>query len=532
MTDVTKHRLDLALTLAATIGTLCVIAAALCLAFGVRPVIFETGSMAPAVPTGSIGFARTVPAADVRPGDIVTVTRDDGVRVTHRVVTVTPAAGTAAILTLRGDANASPDPQPYIVSTVYRSTTTIPVVGYLASWLSAPHTLVLQALAAAGLLAIAFAPHGGWRRTTTGRRVIAGTAVATSLALGATAVHGVGDAAAAPLTGTATATGTVTAGRPENPTSLRCDNASGGIIGIGSSVTLTFPNPTSHSAYTYRIVTTGSGGPQTSNFAASSLPTPTATVDAGSLGLVSWLISLIPALLGGSVTLTMTLTNYVGNFASSGSLSQQVVVKGGGLTGLVPQLSCKTPGAGGTVTGPAARRAAPNSTQSSTAAVSSASSETSGPSSSAVATPPGSASSSTISESTSSTTTSVEPPTSQTPELPPGGTPSPSGGHAFFRDGATLTIRDATTTAVEYTGDHSPGSTVRWRPGADVLEIIDLDGTVTTMTWTGSRWDEAVTRPQTTEAPTAEPAAPTTRSADTPVPEVGSATDHAVTESG
>jgi hypothetical protein len=65
-----------------------------------------------------------------------------------------------------------------------------------------------------------------------------------------------------------------------------------------------------------------------------------------------------------------------------------------------------------------------------------------------------------------------------------------------------------------------------------VLEIIDLDGTVTTMTWTGSRWDEAVTRPQTTEAPTAEPAAPTTRSADTPVPEVGSATDHAVTESG
>ncbi|MDR2280890.1 MAG: signal peptidase I, partial [Gordonia sp. (in: high G+C Gram-positive bacteria)] len=492
MTDVTKHRLDIALTLAAVLGTLCILATAICLTFGVRPVIFETGSMAPAVPTGSIGFARTVPAADVHPGDIVTVTRDDGVRVTHRVVTVTPAAGTAASLTLRGDANASPDPQPYIVSSVYRTTITIPVVGYVASWLSAPHTLVLQALVAAGLLAVAFAPPGGWRRTTTGRRIIAGTAVATTLSVGATAVHGIGDATAAPLTGSATATGTVNAGRPDNPTSLRCDNASGGVLGIGSSVTLTFPNPTSQSAYTYRIVTTGSGSPQTSNFGASSLATPTATVDAGSLGLVGWLISLIPALLGGSVTLTMTLTNYVGNFASPGSLSQQVVVKGGGLTGLVPQLSCKTPGAGGTVTGPAARKAAPNSTQSSTAAASSTSSETSGPPSTAAASTSGSAS--TISESPSSTTTSVEPPTSQTAELPPGGIPSPSGSHAFFRDGATLTIRDATTTGVEYTGGHSPGGTVRWLPGADVLEIIDLDGTVTTMTWTGSRWDETVTR--------------------------------------
>lgn len=513
MSPAARHRLDVALTTAAVLGALCIVATVLSLVLGVRPVIFETGSMAPTVPTGSIGFARTVPAADVRPGDIVTVTRDDGVRVTHRVVTVTPAAGTAASLTLRGDANASPDSQPYVVSTVYRTTITVPVVGYIASWLSAPHTLVLQAIAAAGLLAISFAPSGGWRQTTTGRRIIAGTAVATTVALGATAVHGVGDAAAAPLTGMTTATGNVNAGRPDAPASVECVNVlgiAGLLLGYGQ---IKIPNPPSQQnvyGYTLKV------GTQVYTTKAPSSTNPV---------VVDVTVGLVRALLGTLFNGTFTVTVYatVGNFES---LPGPAVVfelktlplltvecqRTGVITRAGLQAQAKTSGTSVPSSGAPGRTSGEESTP-----------PTSVTESSTSAVPP---------SPSQQTSASSAPATSETAELPPGGTQSPSGRHAFFRDGATVTIRNATSTAVEYAGDHSPASTVRWRTGEDVLEISALDGTVTTLTWTGSRWDETVIRPQTTEAPTTEPASPTTRSAEEAVPGVTSTIEPSETEGG
>src|SRR5687767_8784626 len=73
--------------------------------------------MSPAFPADSVLLVRDVPARDVGIGDVVTVTRDGAVPITHRVVAAEPA-GNATALTLRGDANDVDDPEPYRVSRV------------------------------------------------------------------------------------------------------------------------------------------------------------------------------------------------------------------------------------------------------------------------------------------------------------------------------------------------------------------------------------------------------------------------------
>ncbi|WP_157851014.1 peptidase S26 [Gordonia phthalatica] len=484
--------------------------------------IFETGSMAPAVPVGALGFARSTPATSVERGDIVTVTADDGSRITHRVKSIDGIVGNSATLTLQGDANPVPDAKKYVVTEVRRIVATAPLLGYVASWLSNPLTLLLQALAVVFLLVVAFAPTQGWRRSQAAHRLVAGTAVVTVAALAATNVNGNGPASAAPLAASASATGTLNAGRPDNPTSLTCNDLSGGVAGIGSSITLTFPNPPEHAAYTYSIVTTGSGAPRSSTKAASSLANP-AVVDAGSLGLVSWLLSLIPALLGGSVTLDLTLTNYIGNFRSTGSLTQKIIVKGGGLTGLVPQLSCVNPGQGGTVTGALRQRAMPGST-SATDSIDPTTSETSD------RTHPTETTSITRSDSESSANTAPEEQsgtdvpapgsissTTTTPTLPPNGTATASKDFAFYQDGSKVTIRDTKSTDVVYRGSFSSAATVRWLPGTETLEVTEPDGSVTIVKQLGDRWVETVTPPAPTTTQTTERIAPTTETETEPV---------------
>ena len=232
-----------ALTVAAMVGTLCVLATLISLIFGVRPVLFETGSMAPAVPTGSLGLSRTVPAASVGPGDLVGVVRDDGVRVTHRVESIDAVTGNSVAMTLKGDANARPDPEPYVVTEVTRVYGTMPLLGYVVAWLKNPYTLALQAMGLLALLAIAFTPKQGWRNSPTAQRLAAGSAAATVAVLVAAGMQGSGDAQAA-LTGQATATGSMQAGVPNNPTSLTCVNTTTTIILLPyATVELRWPNP-------------------------------------------------------------------------------------------------------------------------------------------------------------------------------------------------------------------------------------------------------------------------------------------------
>lgn len=100
------------------VAVLCATVAVATLAFDLTLVVFKSGSMEPAIPTGSVALVREVPAADVHVGDVVTVDRPGDIPVTHRVVDTDPGADGTTVLTLKGDANAASDPSPYRVRAV------------------------------------------------------------------------------------------------------------------------------------------------------------------------------------------------------------------------------------------------------------------------------------------------------------------------------------------------------------------------------------------------------------------------------
>lgn len=138
---------DLALTLGALVGVVCLLAGIGSVAFGVHPLIFRSGSMAPTIPAGAVAFARDVPASQIRVGDVVTVPWHSS-RVTHRVVEVFHRHGSAT-LKLRGDANSLPDQDLYQVSSAPRVWFSVPVAGTVVAWLSrVPGVFVLAAYAA------------------------------------------------------------------------------------------------------------------------------------------------------------------------------------------------------------------------------------------------------------------------------------------------------------------------------------------------------------------------------------------------
>lgn len=96
---------------------LVVLGAALAPAAGFAVVRLETGSMAPVYPQDSLLLVRDTAAEELEPGDVVTVTRAGRAPVTHRVVSAAEAGG-GTRLELQGDANATPDPEPYLVQRV------------------------------------------------------------------------------------------------------------------------------------------------------------------------------------------------------------------------------------------------------------------------------------------------------------------------------------------------------------------------------------------------------------------------------
>lgn len=144
---------QLALTLGAVAGVLCLAVMLAGFAFGVRPLVFLSGSMSPAIDTGALAIARTVPAADLGTGDIVSVPTPAGQRVTHRIVSIQHDQGSATLL-LKGDANQAIDASPYRVEGADVVLFSVPQVGYVLSWLASPVGLFSLGLYAAALLSI------------------------------------------------------------------------------------------------------------------------------------------------------------------------------------------------------------------------------------------------------------------------------------------------------------------------------------------------------------------------------------------
>ncbi len=143
-------------TVGAVAGAICLLWTVGLAVAGVRPVVFMSGSMSPAIKEGDLAFVRTVPVDQVRAGDIVSVETESG-RVTHRVVSVTPQ-GSGAALRLKGDANNSPDANPYTLSTVDEVVGHVPAVGHVLNAAASPWGMGLGGALLVSSLACALVP--------------------------------------------------------------------------------------------------------------------------------------------------------------------------------------------------------------------------------------------------------------------------------------------------------------------------------------------------------------------------------------
>lgn len=153
------------LNLAAIGGVVCIVLVILAYCFNVTLIMFKTGSMSPTIPTGSLALVREVPASDITIGDVVTVDRAGQLPVTHRVTSVSPAGGgEQRIVTLKGDANLSEDPEPYVVSTVRIVLASVPGLAYVVIWFSNPWVLAGLTLGCSVLVMWAFWPRSDRKR--------------------------------------------------------------------------------------------------------------------------------------------------------------------------------------------------------------------------------------------------------------------------------------------------------------------------------------------------------------------------------
>lgn len=115
-------------TVLALIGTVLALLG-VATALGLSSVTFASGSMQPAIAEGSIAITRTVDPADLGVGDVASVVSTTGERVTHRVTSVEDLGDGATALTLRGDANPSDDPAPYVVDVADQVLAVVPGLG-------------------------------------------------------------------------------------------------------------------------------------------------------------------------------------------------------------------------------------------------------------------------------------------------------------------------------------------------------------------------------------------------------------------
>jgi signal peptidase I len=143
------------LTVAAVLGVLCLVLTAAGAVAGVKPLMYRSGSMAPAIGTGDMSLSRSVAATDVRVGDVVSVVTGADQRVTHRVVEIAPGtSGDRRQLTLKGDANDTVDQEVYAVSEVQRVVFTVPKLGYVVAAASSQIGLFVLGLYVAAMLSI------------------------------------------------------------------------------------------------------------------------------------------------------------------------------------------------------------------------------------------------------------------------------------------------------------------------------------------------------------------------------------------
>ncbi|WP_230597363.1 signal peptidase I [Rhodococcoides fascians] len=336
---------EIALTVGAVAGLVCVLFALTAVFLGITPLIFRSGSMAPAIDTGALALSETTPAAEIEIGDIVKVTNASGAAITHRVVEIGAVGTDSAQLFLKGDANAEPDAESYVVSEADRVFFSVGKLGYAVTWLSGPVAVFIGGIAVGALLMTAF----GVRRSTeeapaqpddddrrqeprSGRHSApkhGASRLGVVLALAAISAVGI-SASNTPTTlaagqDKATAlSGTFTTALPiPVPQSILCTNRAGVAGLLGNYVTLSWTS--AGAGFTYRWTIRQAGQSDV-----------TGSVSTNSVDLQNGL------LLGGTRTGTwiFSVQTVSGTRSSTASATQDVAMNGG----LLPSSRCVTPG--------------------------------------------------------------------------------------------------------------------------------------------------------------------------------------------
>ncbi|MFE7844998.1 signal peptidase I [Microbacterium sp. NPDC057407] len=180
---------EVLLTCAALGGLACIVLVVLAFTGGYSLILFKTGSMAPAIPAGSVALVQQVAATDVHVGDVVTVERPGALPITHRIRVIEEGpSDDERILILRGDANAVDDPLPYTVRDVRIVRGSVPYIAPAVALLGNPLVLGGITIGAAVLVSWAFWPRRIEGEEAPTRRQSAEASGAASRARGVVAV--------------------------------------------------------------------------------------------------------------------------------------------------------------------------------------------------------------------------------------------------------------------------------------------------------------------------------------------------------
>jgi signal peptidase I len=255
---------EIALTVGAAAGLLGIALTVASFVFGLRPLAVTSGSMAPAIDTGSLAWVRSVGADELRIGDVVTVAGADGNAVTHRVESIA-GTGDERVLTLRGDANDSVDAQLYVVTEADRVVASLGLAGYALVWLGHPGGVVVVVGAIFAVLAAAFRAgvrHGPPRAAGAGRRGSLAAAVVGVVLVSSTIALGVSTVRSSPAAWTdegVASTGPFGAHTVQLPSAApTCTNV-GGVIGLLGYAQLSWPHRDTRYAYSYTVTRVDNG---------------------------------------------------------------------------------------------------------------------------------------------------------------------------------------------------------------------------------------------------------------------------------
>lgn len=147
------------LWLAAAVGLIAMVLVFCAYFFNISIILFRTGSMEPAIPAGSAALVREIEAAEVTVGDVLTVDRPGEMPVTHRVTSVEPGNAVGErVITMQGDANDSPDPEPYTITEGRVVLRSVPGLANTINQMGNPYLMGGVTVAASVLVGWAFWP--------------------------------------------------------------------------------------------------------------------------------------------------------------------------------------------------------------------------------------------------------------------------------------------------------------------------------------------------------------------------------------